>query len=109
MEYDYPKITIKKPEALDFGAGGKGYLVDIVSDLIKEYGGREFCIDAGGDIRYESSKPLRVGLENPNDMNQAIGVATIANTSLCASSGSRRKWGNFHHIINPHTLKSRGR
>jgi len=106
MDYDYPKITIKKPEALDFGAGGKGYLIDIVSDLIKEYGGHEFCIDAGGDIRYESPKPLRVGLENPNDMSQAIGIATIANTSLCASSGSRRTWGKFHHIINPHTLAS---
>lgn len=106
MEYHYPTVTIKKPEALDFGAAGKGYLIDIVSDLIKEYGVHDFCVDAGGDIRYEYSTPLRVGLENPLDMSQAIGIATIANTSLCASSGSRRTWGNFHHIIDPRTLGS---
>ncbi len=106
MNYHFPTVTIKKPEALDFGAAGKGYLIDLVGDLIKEYGVDTFCIDAGGDIRYENAEPLRVGLENPLDMSQAIGVATIAKTSLCASSGSRRTWGKFHHIINPHTLSS---
>jgi thiamine biosynthesis lipoprotein len=106
MEYQYPKITIKKPEVLDFGAGGKGYLIDIISELLKEEGVREFCIDAGGDIRYEHSKPLRVGLENPNNLEQAIGIVTIANTSLCASAGSRRKWDVYHHIIDPRTLSS---
>jgi len=106
MNYTYPKVKIKKPQAIDFGAAGKGYLIDLVSDLIKEYGVSSFCIDAGGDIRYESKEPLRVGLENPLDMSQAIGVATITNISLCASSGSRRKWGTYHHIINPHTLTS---
>lgn len=106
MEYHYPTITIKKPEALDFGAGGKGYLVDIVTDLIKEYGIKDFCIDAGGDIRYENSKPLQIKLENPDNIGQAIGTTTITKTSLCASSGSKRKWSNFHHIIDPHTLTS---
>jgi thiamine biosynthesis lipoprotein len=106
MEYHYPKVTIKKPEVLDFGAGGKGYLIDIISELLKEQGIKEFCIDAGGDIRYEKGTPLRVGLENPNNLEQAIGVVTIANTSLCASAGSRRKWDNYHHIIDPRTLSS---
>lgn len=106
MDYRFPSITMKKPEMLDFGAAGKGYLIDMVSDLIKEYGVNTFCIDAGGDIRYENAEPLRVGLENPLDMSQAIGVTTIANTSLCASSGSRRTWGEYHHIIDPRTLTS---
>jgi len=106
FDYHYPKVKIKKPQAIDFGAAGKGYLIDLVSELIKEYGVATYCIDAGGDIRYESKEPLRVGLENPFDMSQAIGVATISNISLCASSGSRRKWGEYHHIMNPHTLTS---
>ena len=106
MDYHYPTVTIKKPEILDFGAGGKGYLIDIISDLIKENGALEFCIDAGGDIRYEGAMPFRVGLENPNNLEQAIGIVTLSQTSLCASAGSRRKWGTFHHIINPHTLSS---
>ena len=106
MDYQYPKISIKKQQVFDFGACGKGYLIDIIGNLIKEEGGYEYCINAGGDIRYISNKPLRVGLENPSDTSQAIGISTITNTSLCASSGSRRKWGKFHHIIDPHTLAS---
>jgi len=106
VEFNYPNITIKKREVFDFGASGKGYLIDIISELIREHGVTAFCVDAGGDIRYENSAPLRVGLENPNNFDQAIGVATISNISLCASSGSRRKWGDFHHIINPQTLSS---
>jgi thiamine biosynthesis lipoprotein len=52
------------------------------------------------------SKPLRVGLENPNNFKEVIGVVEIVNQSIAASSGSRRRWANFHHIINPHTLNS---
>lgn len=106
IDFHYPKVTIKKEEIFDFGACGKGYLIDLVSDIIREHGVTSFCVDAGSDMRYESAKPLRVGLENPDNLDQAIGVATISNTSLCASAGSRRKWGKFHHIINAHTLSS---
>ncbi len=106
IDFHYPKVTIKKKEIFDFGACGKGYLIDLVSDIIREHGGTSFCVDAGGDMRYESTEPLRVGLENPNNLEQAIGVATITQTSFCASAGSRRKWGEFHHIIDPHTLSS---
>ena len=51
-------------------------------------------------------KPLKVGLENPTDFKQVIGVVEVNNKSICASAGSRRKWGKFHHIIDPKNLKS---
>lgn len=108
LEWQAPHLTVKQPCLLDFGALGKGYLIDIVGELIEAQGIRSYCIDAGGDIRYRNPKhePLRIGLENPRDFEQAIGVATIGNQSLCGSSGSRRKWAQFHHIINPHTKSS---
>ena len=69
-----------------------------------------FSIDAGGDIYYhnpqQDGKALRIGLENPNDFSQVIGVVTLENGSLCGSSGSRRKWGRFHHIIDPYKMSS---
>ena len=67
-----------------------------------------FCIDAGGDIIYfnTSNKPISIGLENPYSIKQVIGEVRILNKSICASAGNRRKWGKFHHIIDPHTLKS---
>lgn len=106
MRYEFPQLTMKRNEILDFGACGKGYLIDIVSDIIRKNEIDAFCVDAGGDIRYEGTRPLSVGLENPHDLTQAIGIATISQTSLCASAGSRRKWGQYHHIVNPQTLAS---
>lgn len=108
LEYAFPKLIIKKPVLLDIGAAGKGYLIDIVSDILRSSGIKSFCVDAGGDIFCENEKneSLRVGLENPNNVEQVIGVANIVNQSICGSAGNRRVWGEFHHIINPHTLQS---
>ncbi len=103
-----PYVIIKKPSILDFGAAGKGYLIDIVSEILEEKGVASYCIDAGGDIRYRNDKKrtLRVGLENPDNFQQVIGVAEITNESICGSAGNRRKWGKYHHIIDPFTLSS---
>ncbi|HUQ85522.1 MAG TPA: FAD:protein FMN transferase [Candidatus Limnocylindrales bacterium] len=108
FEYLPPYIEIHKPVLLDFGAAGKGYIIDIIGQLLIENKINDFCIDAGGDILYKTSKneSLRVGLEHLTDPTQVIGIAEIQNQSICASSGNRRKWAQFHHIINPNTLKS---
>ena len=101
------EIILSEPVLLDFGALGKGELIDQIGYLLKQKGYSSYCIDGGGDILYhtQSSDVLKVGLEHPNNLQQVIGVAEIKNKSICASSGNRRKWGDFHHIINPHTLK----
>jgi thiamine biosynthesis lipoprotein len=101
-------IQIKQPAVLDFGAMGKGYLIDIVAELLWEEGLRSFCVDAGGDILLRKSDKvhMKIGLEHPQDVTQVIGVAEIMNGSLCGSAGNRRAWANFHHIINPKTLTS---
>lgn len=108
IEYDFPKLILKKPALLDVGAAGKGHLIDIVSQLLQGRGVTSFCVDAGGDIHYQNAAnhTLRVGLEHPGDSAQVIGVATILNQSICGSAGNRRAWGEFHHIINPHSLTS---
>lgn len=104
IAYDFPYLLVKKPSLLDFGAAGKGYIVDIIGKLLKKQGLHSFCINAGGDILYEyTKKPLRVGLENPMNFRQVIGVASIKDESICGSAGNRRKWGEYHHIFNPHT------
>lgn len=108
MKYDPPRLTLMQPVLLDVGAAGKGYLIDIIGSLVEESGVHSYCINAGGDIlhRNVSFVPIRIGLEHPQDFTQVIGVVNICNQSLCGSAGSRRKWGEFHHIINPFTLSS---
>ena len=108
IRYSEQKIIMKRPALLDFGAVGKGYLVDIVGGLLEDAGISEFVINAGGDIlqRSESEQSIEIGLEDPFDTSEVIGIARIQNQSLCASAGSRRAWGKYHHMINPNTLES---
>lgn len=98
-------LLVKSECMLDFGAAGKGYLIDIVGSLLQLKGIKSFCIDAGGDI-LQYGDMIRIGLEHPEDPQKAIGICEIKDQSICASSGNRRKWKNFHHTINPKTLKS---
>jgi thiamine biosynthesis lipoprotein len=126
LDYDYPRLTLHRPALLDLGAAGKGYLVDLVAQVLAAHGATAYCVDAGGDMCYrrppappraatpypaESSRPappLRVGLEHPADPTQVIGVAELPGEgiSLCGSAGNRRAWAGYHHILDPHQLQS---
>lgn len=108
MNYKNGTLTTKEVVQLDFGALGKGYIVDIVSELLRKEGITDFTVEAGGDMHYQNttSEELRVGLEHPEHPEQAIGIAQIVHGSICGSSGNRRSWGKYHHIINPNTLES---
>ncbi len=106
LEYQYPNLIMKKTAMLDFGAGGKGYLIDIVASLLEKEGISTYCIDAGGDILTRGGQPLIIGLEDPNDSSKVIGKVALSNQSIAGSAGNRRVWGEFHHIIDPVTLQS---
>lgn len=107
LDYDFPRLRLHAPALLDFGAAGKGYLVDIIGELLGGSGVDSFCVNAGGDILTHNFGPdFKVGLEHPGAPGKIIGTLPLADQSLCGSSGNRRAWGKFHHIINPHTLQS---
>ena len=108
LTYTRDAITVKVPCLLDLGAAGKGYLVDIIGEMLEAKGVIDYTINASGDIRHRSASKaaLQVGLENPHDVTEAIGVVNLGNRSLCASAGSKRTWGIYTHILNPRTLHS---
>ncbi|EPI46583.1 hypothetical protein HMPREF1582_01018 [Gardnerella vaginalis JCP8151A] len=100
-------LCTNRPVQLDFGAAGKGYFVDLVTQIIKEELGSDlpadsdspvdfdFLVNAGGDMRAcfsEENDQIKVALENPFDTTQAVAVASIASGALCASSSARRRW-----------------
>lgn len=111
LSYNQETLETKMPVLFDFGAAGKGYLVDILGEIIEDAGVQTYTINAGGDIRRRSSakESVEIGLENPNDITEAIAITKLTNGSLCASSGSKRKWQDLNHIIDPFTLKSPSR
>ncbi len=101
-------LITHQPVHLDFGACGKGHLVDLLG---KELSGtfEEFVIDAGGDLLVRSTEPISIALEDPEDPARAIGVARVANGAFCASAPSRRHWNapvnervqlSIHHLLN---------
>jgi thiamine biosynthesis lipoprotein len=98
LEWKKPILSMKKAEMLDFGAGGKGYLVDIISELLEREGITEYCVDAGGDMRQRGFNPLKVGLEHPDDTTKVIGTIDINNMSLCGSAGINLPTSRFKHI-----------
>jgi len=98
-------LTVYTPVQLDFGAIGKGYLIDIVRDMLEKADISMYTIDAGRDI-YHKGKMLDIALENPFDTTQAIGMAHITQGSICGSAGNRRAWSTYTHIIDPKTNTS---
>jgi len=97
-------LKTSQPVTLDVGAAGKGYLVDLVAELLEAAGIVEYVVDASGDFRHKGSMENAVGLEHPHDPTRIIGVIDVMNKSLCASASNRRAWGNgLHHIFDPDT------
>lgn len=105
MQWNYPVLTTKQPVLLDFGAAGKGHLVDIVASLLDAEGIVEYVIDASGDSKHRGTSENIVGLEHPLDPTKIIGAISVQNKSLCASAINRRVWGEgMHHVFDPDTI-----
>lgn len=104
---DEKTLRINEPVLLDFGAIGKGFLIDLVTELLLKKGITHANVDAGGDIRTIQSgatnKPLTIGLEHPDNQKMIIGTCSLINGAICGSAGNRRTWGTYHHIVNPLT------
>lgn len=103
------RVTVAEPALIDVGAAGKGHIVDIVGELLRDHDIDEFVIDASGDLLVSSGSRLggtvhRIALEHPLDPSLAIGVAELSNGSICASGSNRRVWGEgLHHILDGRT------
>lgn len=99
-------ITLHQPLLLDFGAAGKGQLVDLVASRLRAFQVKNYLIDASGDMLVSANhKPIKIGLENPFDTSEAVGIYDLAGGALCGSAINRRRWGKHHHIIDPLTRK----
>jgi thiamine biosynthesis lipoprotein len=97
---DGATVTTRHSVVIDVGAAGKGYLVDIVSKMLRQAGIARFVVDASGDLRHAGDRGVRVGLEHPYDPRSVIGVARVQDRALCASAVNRRMWGDgLHHLI----------
>lgn len=105
MTWQGSQVTTTQPVMLDFGAAGKGYMNDLVGELLEQAGYDAYVIDASGDMRVRGVRET-IGLENPYDSTTVIGAVELTNASLCASAINRRAWANgWHHIVDPRTRR----
>ncbi|MFI1855495.1 FAD:protein FMN transferase [Streptomyces sp. NPDC020480] len=101
---DGTTVVTERPLVIDVGAVGKGYLVDLLSAILREADHTRFVVDGSGDLRHAGEQTIRVGLEHPFDPQRVIGVADLRNQALCASGISRRAWGDgLHHVLDART------
>ena len=100
ISWDGRSLTTINAVSIDVGAAGKGYLVDIICELLVADGHSHAIVDGSGDIRQFGPDPIRVALEHPLDPTKAIGIAIVGNQSICASASNRRAWGDgLHHVV----------
>ena len=114
-----PKKTVRKehPQVyFDFNALAKGYVVDVIADLLRENGSTSFLVEIGGEIVAEglspkSQKPWKVAIDDPRQTEERsfIAVVPLTNQAL-ATSGNYRKYKldkttgkRLVHSINPKT------
>ncbi len=102
------ELELHEPVLLDFGALGKGYVIDLLYAELETRGYHRFLVDGSGDIRYHSTEgiPLVCGLEDPRDATKVIGSLPLITGALCASATNRRQWGAYHHYLDPDTAAS---
>ena len=100
------EIETTEQVLFDFGALGKGYMVDKITNYLKTFNLKRFLVNGSGDIYYFGEDKIQVGLEDPEDTSKVIGAIDMTTGAMCASGTNRRKWRDFHHVIDPDTSLS---
>ena len=111
VEKDDPRMV------LDFSAIAKGYGCDVVANVLRRHGVRNFMVEIGGEVVVEGhntkEKPWSIGVNKPEDdtlnvNNELEDILHLTNCAM-ATSGNYR---NFYvtedgrkvaHTIDPHT------
>ena len=111
------KIIKQDPRIkLDCSAVAKGYSVDVIADLLKEKGIKNYMIDIGGELVTSGKNPQnklwRIGINKPIDDSLSINeeiqtILKLSNVALATSGNYRNfyyKGGRkFAHTIDPKT------
>ena len=106
-------ITLSDPQAkLDLGGIAKGYIADDLCRMLVDAGCASGFVNLGGNVKTvgvrPDGKPWHVGIQDPNDVSQAVLAAVYSEGTSAVTSGlyerqfeqgGKRYW----HILNPKT------
>ncbi|WP_144214059.1 FAD:protein FMN transferase [Shewanella donghaensis] len=110
IDFTDSKLTMPAAMSLDFGGIGKEYAVDSTAQqLSQRWPNISVMVNFGGDIACPILKEdgWQVGIENPQQLDNAAAQLTIRQGALATSGTTRRYFEvdsvRYGHIINPQT------
>lgn len=99
---------LSKPEGIkiSFNACVPGYASDRISNMLYNYGIKDFLVNVGGEI-YASGSNWKIGIQHPRRQNEMLGVINV-NKFGVATSGDYEQFFKHNgkrvtHIFNPIT------
>ena len=118
---DYKNIKLDKNKRavelgenmeIDLGAVAKGYAGKKAADMLRSRGVKSALLNLGGNIQTIGTKPdgslWRIGVQDPDDASNYIGVFQTADKAAVTSGGYQRYFTgsdgvNYWHIMDPET------
>ena len=107
------ELKLANGQKIDFGGIAKGYTSQKVMEIYKKYGVTGGLAELGGNVQVMGVKPdgtpWRVGIEDPGDTSQILGVLSLNKDSTVITSGGYERYlkdrdGNvYQHILDPST------
>ncbi len=96
---------------IDVGAYAKGFVADELMDILEDAGISSALFDLGGNITAwgtkPDGKPWKVGVRDPEQSDDYLGVLYLANKTVSTSGAYQRNFEAegkmWHHIIDPKT------
>lgn len=102
-------LTLDGPTAFDLGGIGKGYCIDMVAKHLIDIGHQYFLVNGGGDMYGTMKKdetPWRIAIQYPGKPDTAAGIVKLKNKAIAVSDSFRRRWGKWHHLVDPKRKKA---
>lgn len=99
----------KSDMAVDLGGIAKGYTSDYLTKWLKDQGVESGYLSLGGNVSAiglrNNGEKWRIGIQDPLDSNELVGVLKIEDQSVITSGGYQRFFETdgkkYHHILDP--------
>ena len=107
------RAALEKGSMIDLGGIAKGYAGDRICKNMKERGVTNGLVLIGGAVWAIGTKPdgsyWKVGIADPNDPSQYVGVLSVSDAAVATSGGYERYFEQdgktYCHILDPKTGK----
>ncbi len=105
---------LEKGMKIGFGGIAKGYTSARMMEIFEEYDIPSAVVNLGGNVQVKGKKVdgtnWRIGVENPQNKEEMIGVLEVNDMAVITSGGYERFFEQdgeiYHHILDPKTGKT---